>query len=167
MALDKEFSSTSVSSSDVLSDADVIDTLNDLLESSRDGEYGFAAVAEHVKAQDIKTLLLRHSDECRAAAAELQTHIRQLGGKAEEGGTAAGALHRGWVSVRATLSVATDHAMLDEAERGEDTALARYRKALKQNLPPTVRALVERQAQGAQRNHDQVKALRDAVKAAG
>lgn len=167
MALDEYFTSTSIPSGEVLSDADVIDTLNDLLESCRDGEYGFTAVAEHVKAQDIKTLMLRHADECRGAAAELQTYIRQLGGKAEEGGTATGALHRGWVSVRATLSMATDQAMLDEAERGEDAALARYRKALKQNLPAAIRAVVERQAQGAQRNHDQVKALRDAVKAAG
>lgn len=167
MALDKDFHPTGTTNTDVLSDADVIDTLNDLLESSRDGEYGFTAVAEHVKAQDIKTLLLRHADECRGAAAELQTHIRQLGGKADEGGTASGALHRGWVAIRATLSTYTDHAMLDEAERGEDAALARYRKALKQNLPATVRALVERQAQGAQRNHDQIKALRDALKAAG
>jgi hypothetical protein len=39
--------------------------------------------------------------------------------------------------------------------------VARYRKALKQNLPVDVRAVVERQAEGAQRNHDQIKLLRD------
>ena len=43
--------------------------------------------------------------------------------------------------------------------------MARYRKALKENLPPAVRSLVERQAQGAQRNHDQIKAMRDACRA--
>ena len=149
----------------VYSDEDIIESLNELLESCRDGEYGFRECAEHTKAADIKTLMGRHAEECRSAGLELQTLIRQLGGTPDEGGSVSGALHRGWVSVRGTLSGYNDQAMLDECERGEDAALARYRKALKGNLPPAIRSVVERQAQGAQRNHDQVKALRDALKA--
>ena len=152
-------------SGQVADNDDVIDTLNDLLESSRDGEYGFTESAERVNAQDLKTLLLRHADECRGAAAELAGQIRQLGGEPDEGGTTSGALHRGWVSVRGAITGYTDLAMLEECERGEDAALARYRKALKQDLPPAIRSLVQRQADGAQRNHDQIKAIRDALKA--
>lgn len=163
--VDDQLGSGRVSSA-VADNDDVIETLDDLLESCRDGEYGFRECAEHVKAQDIKTLLLRHADECRMAASELIGQIRQLGGTPDEGGTASGALHRGWVSVRGVLSGYTDLAMLEECERGEDAALARYRKALKDNMPSAIRAIVERQAQGAQRNHDQIKAMRDALKAA-
>ncbi len=148
----------------VKADGDVLDVLNDLLETSRNGEYGFRTSAEHVKAQDLKTLLNRRADDCRDAAIELQSLIRQSGGKTDEGGTAAGALHRGWVSVKSVLSGHSDVAILEECERGEDTAIGQYRKALKQELPPAIRAVVERQAQGAQRNHDQVKALRDALR---
>ena len=143
---------------------DAIDTLNDLLETCRDGEYGFRESAEHAKSPALKAEFTRHADECREAAVELMTHIRQLGGEAEEGGTTSGALHRGWVSVRGTLTGFSDQAMLDECERGEDAALARYRKAMKANLPSNVRALVENQLQGTQRNHDQIKALRDSNK---
>jgi uncharacterized protein (TIGR02284 family) len=153
-------------SGQVVDNDDVVDTLNNLLESCHDGEFGFTECAEHVQAQDIKTLLLRHADECRGAAAELARQVRELGGEPDEGGTTSGALHRGWVSVRGKLSGYTDLAMLEECERGEDTALARYRKALKGQLPSATRALVERQAQGAQRNHDQIKAMRDALRAA-
>ena len=96
--------------------------------------------------------------------AELGSKIRQLGGDLDEGGTTAGALHRGWVSVKGTLTGYSDYAMLDECERGEDVALANYRKALKQALPAAARVLVEKQSQGAQRNHDQIKAMRDALK---
>jgi len=149
----------------VADDEEIIDTLNDLLESCRDGEYGFRECAEHTRSEDLKILMHRHSGECRAAGLELQTLIRQLGGKPDDGGSVSGALHRGWVSVRATLSAYSDQAMLNECERGEDAAVARYRKALKQNLPQSIRNVVERQAQGAQRNHDQIKALRDALKA--
>ena len=143
---------------------EVIDTLNELLESCRDGEYGFMTSAEHATSADLKTTLLRHSDECRTSGLELQTLIRQLGGEPDEGGSMSGALHRGWVSVRGTLSGYSDEAMLDECERGEDSAVARYRKALKQSLPAAIRGVVERQSQGAQRNHDQIKAMRDALK---
>ncbi|MES2980317.1 MAG: PA2169 family four-helix-bundle protein [Pseudomonadota bacterium] len=143
---------------------DVIDTLNDLLECCRDGEYGFRESAEHAEAPDLKTLLMRHSEECRTAGQELMERIRQLGGEVDEGGTAAGALHRGWVSVKGTLAGYSDRAMLEECERGEDAAVARYRKALKQSLPSELRQLVERQAAGAQRNHDEIKALRDKAK---
>jgi uncharacterized protein (TIGR02284 family) len=154
-----------VAAASVDDDESVIEVLNDLLESCRDGEYGFRECAEHAKAQDLKTIMLRHADECRAGGLELQTLIRQLGGKPDEGGSVSGALHRGWVSVRATLSGYNDQAVLNECERGEDAAVARYRKAMKADLPAGVRAVVERQAQGAQRNHDQIKALRDTLKA--
>ena len=143
---------------------EVIDTLNELLESCRDGEYGFMTSAEHATSADLKATLLRHSDECRTSGLELETLIRQLGGEPDEGGSMSGALHRGWVSVRGTLSGYSDQAMLDECERGEDTAVARYRKALKESLPDAIRGVVERQSQGAQRNHDQIKAMRDALK---
>ena len=55
--------------------------------------------------------------------------------------------------------------MLEEAERGEDNAKARYSKALQKDLPQNVRLVVERQMQGVQRNHDQVKMLRDQLRA--
>jgi len=145
---------------------DVIGTLNDLLESCRDGEYGFRTSAEQAKSADIKTVLLRHANECNEAAVELETEVRRRGGKPAEGGTAAGALHRGWVAVRTALTKYDDKAVLEECERGEDTALSRYRKALKnENLPGDLRQLIERQQAGAKRNHDQIKALRDAYKA--
>ena len=147
------------------SNDDVIDTLNDVLESCRDGEFGFRECADHAKSQDLKVLLNRHSAECRDAGFELLNVIKSVGGTPDEGGTASGALHRGWVAVRAALTTYDDKAVLDECERGEDAALVRYRKALKEELPVEARVVLERQLQGAQRNHDEVKALRDAAQA--
>jgi uncharacterized protein (TIGR02284 family) len=146
---------------DVLDNDDVVDVLNDLLESSRDGEYGFHASAEHAESGELKGIFQRHSRECAAAAVELEHEIRRLGGDPASGGSVSGALHRGWVSVKTALSTNDDKAVLEECERGEDAAVARYRKALKANLPADIRMLLERQAQGAQRNHDEVRALRD------
>jgi len=145
---------------------DVVKVLNDLLETCRDGEYGFREVAEHTTTPALKTTFQKRSGECLKAGSELQAFIVRFGGKIAAGGTASGALHRGWVSVRGALGGLSDQAMLNECERGEDAALARYRKALKEEgLPVDVRDLVERQLQGVQRNHDQIKLLRDQEKA--
>ena len=146
--------------------SDVIDALNDLAECCKDGEYGFRTCAEQAERQDLKSTFTQRADDCRSGAQELYQQIRSLGGDVDQGGSAAGALHRGWVAMKATLSTYDDKAVLEECERGEDNALARYRKALKQSLPADVKQLVERQMQGVQRNHDQIKMLRDQARAA-
>jgi uncharacterized protein (TIGR02284 family) len=145
---------------------DVIDALQDLVECCKDGEYGFRECAEQAKRPDLKSLFLQRADACRQGGDELNQQIRSLGGSTEHSGSAAGALHRGWVSVKAALTTYDDKAVLEECERGEDNALARYRKALKQPLPPQIKEIVERQYQGVQRNHDQIKMLRDQERAA-
>jgi uncharacterized protein (TIGR02284 family) len=146
---------------------DVIDVLQDLAECSLDGEYGFRACAEHAKREDLKSTFLQHADECRNAWMELNEQIINCGGKVEDHGSAAGAMHRGWVAVKSTLSTYDDKAILEEAERGEDNAKARYMKALRKPLPAGVKLVVERQMQGLQRNHDQIKMLRDQFRAMG
>ncbi len=144
---------------------ETIDTLNDLIENCRDGEYGFGACAGHVKADDIRVLFSRRAEDCATATRQLEAHVLRLGGKPDSGGTAAGAAHRGWVAVRGALSSYTDLAMLEECERGEDAALARYSKALDKPLEPTARALVEEQRTGTKANHDQIRAMRDRLRA--
>ncbi|WP_053076655.1 PA2169 family four-helix-bundle protein [Caenimonas sp. SL110] len=145
---------------------DVIDVLQDLAECSHDGEYGFRACAEQAERSDLKSFFLQRADECRAAAAELNDQIRTLGGNTADHGTAAAALHRGWVAVKATLSTYDDKAVLEECEKGEDNAKARYTNAMKKPLPGPIKAIVERQLQGVQRNHDQVRQMRDQARAA-
>ncbi|HEX9718821.1 MAG TPA: PA2169 family four-helix-bundle protein [Ramlibacter sp.] len=144
---------------------DVIDALNDLVETCKDGEYGFKACAEQARRADLKSVFMQRADDCRGAAQELAEQIRGLGGKPEDGGSAVGAVERGWVAVRAKLSTYEDLAVLEECERGEDNAVARYRKALRKPLPAGIKLIVERQLQGAQRNHDQIKTLRDQLRA--
>jgi len=145
---------------------DAVDLLQDLVECCKDGEYGFRECAEQAKAADLKSTFLQRADDCRRGAQELNDLIRQLGGKAEDGGSAMGAMHRGWVAIKSKLTTYDDKAVLEEAERGEDNAKARYTKALQKNLPANVRSLVEKQLQGVQKNHDQVKMLRDQYRAA-
>lgn len=145
---------------------DIVDILNDLIETSKDGEYGFRTSAEYLKATDTQALFERRADECRQAAAELQALVSQYGGKAEDSGSTTGAMHRGWVAIKGTLSGFSDKAILEETEDGEDVALKRYRTALEKSLPSEVRSVVERQFEAVKRSHAQVRNLRDQARAA-
>lgn len=144
---------------------DTLDVLKDLVEVCKDGEYGFRECAEQAKSPELKSFLSQRAEDCRRGAQELHEQIRSLGGTVDDSGSALGAVHRGWVSVKAKLTSYDDKAVLEEAERGEDNALARYRKALQKNLPAQVRQVVERQCEGVQRNHDQVKMRRNQARA--
>ena len=148
-------------------DEDAIKTLNDLLEICRDGEYGFRECATHTQASDLKIIMAQRAEDCRRAEVDLMTLIKQMGGRCDEGGTAMGAIHRGWVAAKGKITGYSDLDMLNECERAEDVALAHYKKALNRHLPEAAHALVKQQAGGAQRNHDQIKALRDALKVTG
>lgn len=151
---------------DPMSNDDVVDVLNDLIENSRDGEAGFRTCAEEVKPARLKEVFTVRAAQCREAAAQLAQLVASYGGKPADSGTAAGALHRGWVHVKGAVGANSELSILEACERGEDAAVARYRKAMKALLPRDVRQVVQSQAMAAQRNHDQIRDLRNEARAA-
>jgi uncharacterized protein (TIGR02284 family) len=142
--------------------SDIVKTLNKLIETCKDGEFGFASGAEHARGADLQQVFARRSQECRRAASELAVLVAEYGGSPEDGGTAGGALSRGWTAVKGSVGGYSDLTLLEACERGEDTALASYRKALEESdLPLAVRMTLETQMDGVRRNHDQIRVLRD------
>jgi len=151
-------------SNDTMSNDDVIDELNTLIETCKDGEYGFRTCAEHVKSSQLRQVCTSRADECRQGATELQSLVTRLGGKADTGSSVSGSVHRGWVNLKGMLTGDSDQAALNECERGEDAALERYRDAIKKTLPDDVALVVQRQYEGVKRNHDQIRTLRDQLR---
>jgi uncharacterized protein (TIGR02284 family) len=141
--------------------SDVIATLNELIETSKDGEKGFALAANDAHDPALVPLFTDGEQSCRTAAKELQEQVRALGGNPDEGGSVKGAVHRGWMSLKSAASSRDAKAILEECERGEDYAKAKYAAALKTQMPEGVRQLVERQYQGVVSNHDRVRDLRN------
>ena len=139
--------------------------LNELIETSKDGEKGFMKAAKDAHDASLKATFTEGARRCREGAQELQDLVRSLGGDPEKSGSLAGAMHRGWVSIKEAVSKRDDKAILEEVERGEDYAKAEYKKALERALPANLRAVVERQYRGVMANHDKVRALRDRYRA--
>ncbi|CAN5851232.1 PA2169 family four-helix-bundle protein [soil metagenome] len=145
---------------------DVISTLNGLIETNKDGQEGFKTAAEGVQKSDLKSLFYEYAQQRSQFAGELQTSVRELGGDPENAGSVSGSIHRGWINIKSAVTGQDDQAILNEAERGEDSAKNAYKEALEEELPANVRAIVERQSAAVQQAHDKVKAFRDSVKSA-
>ena len=143
----------------------VISTLNSLIETLKDGQEGFRQAAEAVKDSQLKTLFGEYSLQRSKFAGEIQNHVIQLGeSEPEKTSSTAGALHRAWINLKSAVTAQDDHAILAECERGEDSAVAEYKKAMSDDahLSAPIRETVSRQYQEVKAAHDHVKALRDA-----
>lgn len=142
---------------------DLIDTLNNLIETSRDGEEGFRSCAEGVKNLQLKEMFEQAAGRCRQAVDELQAKVRSLGDDPERSGSVSGALHRAWVGIKSRITGMDEAAVLAECERGEDVARRAYEEALAKDLPPDIRSVVARQYEGVRQHEDRVRQLRNAV----
>jgi uncharacterized protein (TIGR02284 family) len=136
-----------------------ISTLNDLIETCRDGEKGFRTAAEGLKDPHVKSLFERFARQRAEMVRELQEQVTKLGGSPEQGGSASASLHRGWMNIKSLVTGNDVGAIIAEAERGEDVAKAAYAKALKEDLPAGARTLVQSQAVIVKLAHDEVREL--------
>jgi uncharacterized protein (TIGR02284 family) len=143
-----------------------ISTLNNLIETCKDGENGFRTAADGLSDPSYKAKFLEYSQQRATFARELQAQVRALGGDPEKAGSMAGTLHRGWMDIKSAVTGKSDHAILAEAERGEDVAKAAYEAALKEALPADAAAVVLRQAGKVREAHDYVRDRRDREKVA-
>ena len=141
------------------SNRNAISQLNNLIETCHDGAKGFETAAEEVHDSSARDLFRQYAHERSRFAEELRVEVQRLGGSPGGDGSVAGAAHRGWMKVKSTVAGRDDAAIIAEAERGEDAAVASYEKALESGLPPGVEAKVQRQFSEVKSAHDHVRAL--------
>ncbi len=120
--------------------------LNELIETCRNGQAGFAKAASEVADPHLRKTLGEYSEQRAQFALQIGVFVRQIGGEPEGTGSVAGALHRGLMAVKSAVTGGSEASILAECARGEDSAVATYRKSLGSNqLPPGSRELVETQ----------------------
>ncbi len=133
----------------------------ELVETLRDGERGFATAAEKLRDSDRTewaTTLERLSEQRAGFRREIVELGHEYDDDVNESGTAAAALHRGWISLKDALTGDDAGSVLGAAVTGEDHAVSEYEKALEEDLSEGFREVVSRQ-------HAEVAAARDEVKA--
>jgi uncharacterized protein (TIGR02284 family) len=144
---------------------DVISTLNNLIETCKDGQNGFQTAADGVKSSDLKTLFLGYAQQRAQFAGELQNEVLRLGGDPEKTGSVAASIHRGWIDIKSAVTGEDEGAVIAECERGEDSAVSNYKDALSENLPENIRSIVQTQYVQVQEAHDRIRSLERASSA--
>ena len=137
----------------------------DLVETLRDGQEGFAKAAEKLAdsdAPEIGATFRGYSEQRRQFADELEKLGRSYGDDVDDSGSTAGALHRGWISVKDAVTGSSPEAVLKAAESGENHAVTEYEKALDADISTGLRDVVDRQYHDVVAARDAVRSLADA-----
>ncbi|MBV9619187.1 MAG: PA2169 family four-helix-bundle protein [Verrucomicrobia bacterium] len=141
-----------------------ISTINNLIETLKDGEKGFKEAADSVRDPQLKSLFRQYSQQRHHFASELQAEAQSLGSTPEKSSSTAGAMHRAWINLKSAVTSGDDKAILAECERGEDSAVHEFEEAMRDGLTGAARELVSRQFGEIKSAHDRVRQLRDAAK---
>jgi uncharacterized protein (TIGR02284 family) len=144
---------------------EIISTINGLIETLKDGQEGFRQASEAVRDSQLKMLFNEYSLQRSKFAGELQNDAINLGeDEPETSSSTTGALHRAWINLKGAITSHDDHAILAECERGEDSAVNEYKKAMESDeLSSPIRETITRQYTDVKRAHDRIRSLRDAT----
>ncbi|MGH8102765.1 MAG: ferritin-like domain-containing protein [Chthoniobacterales bacterium] len=146
---------------------EIISTINDLIETLKDGQKGFREAADAVSNPQLKSLFAEYSQQRSRFASELQMQAKSFGeSEPETAGSTVGAMHRGWINLKSAITSKEESAILAECERGEDAAVQAFEKAMRADLPLSLRDIISRQSSQIETAHDQIKTLRDTAKKA-
>jgi len=139
--------------------SEAVSTLNDLVATCKDGEDGYMQASEGVRDTQLQSLFVTYAQQRSQFASELQHHIRDLGGTAENAESMVGSMHRGWINVRAAVTGRDENVIISECERGDHAAVESYEKALSTLNSPASRELVSRQMDAIRSAYDRIRTL--------
>jgi len=144
-----------------LSNEEVKETLQSVIESLIDGQEGFEKIGEKLEDPALRQYFAAESLKRASFRGDLETvlHIQGVH-DIKESGTSSGAIRCTWAEVKAKLG-GGDHTLLETAEAGEDAAKKAYKDALEKELPLPIKQLLDTQYAHIQSSHDYVKAERD------
>jgi uncharacterized protein (TIGR02284 family) len=145
---------------------EIISTINGLIVTLKDGQEGFRQASEAVKDSQLKSLFSEYSLQRSKFAGEQQNEAISLGeNNPENTSSTAGAIHRAWINLKSAITSQDDRAILAECERGEDSAVSEYKKAMEEKeLSSPIRDTISRQYTDVKSAHDRIRELRDAAK---
>ena len=141
-----------------------IDKLQDLIRINIDSANGVATAAAQIVPAGAASLFRNRTAKRRAFAKELRRYVRMNDEEAEDSGSVKGKLHRWWIDVVGTVRDGDQHAILAEAERGEDAIKHLYEDALPEIAGNPLNALLNEQYARVKAGHDKIRDLRDATK---
>jgi len=113
------------------------DRIKEIIEKNEDSVKGFEKAAENAKEVSTKSYFLKRAEERKLFVKTLHNATPALKtGNTEIEGSTKGAAHRTWMDIKAFFSNDNDEAMLEEAVRGDKTAISEYNEILGEAMVP-------------------------------
>ena len=137
---------------------------NTLIATTLDSAKGYADAAENSENATHQQFFREMSEERSRVAADLQAHVRSLGGDPETDSSTAGATHRGWLDLKAAITGRDEKAVVNEVERGEDYIKAKFEAALKNDeISAGTRGVLEKSFASILKGHDRASEMKHAM----
>jgi len=111
--------------------------LQEVIEKNEDAIKGFQKAAENSDDNAIESYFTGRIEQRKQFLVQLKNAASELDlGDSDIDGSAAGSMHRAWMDVKAFLSGDDDEAMLEEAVRGDKSAIEEYNKVIAETYVP-------------------------------
>jgi uncharacterized protein (TIGR02284 family) len=123
-----------------------LSVLQNLIEINNDGNHGYRLAADKIENSEYATLFHAYAQQRALFASELEREANLLG-KDVDGNEESilGAIHRGWINIKSVIAGGDSEAILRECETGDKAAVEAYEKAMKENLPSNIEAVLRKQ----------------------
>ena len=138
--------------------------LHQITQLNLDSRDGFQEAADEVDDPNLRRLFEGLARERADQAAELQALVSMEGGQPVEDGSFLASLHRTWMQIRKAIVSNDTHAILSEAERGEDHIKEAYEDLLPRTNDSRLVPVLDRQYRQVVAAHDRIRNLRDSTK---
>lgn len=139
-----------------------INTLNRLVRLCNASEKGFGVAAENVKNRGLKVMFKSYAQERAKWADAWGEEVKELGGEPAEGSGVLAAAHRGWINIKAAMTIgqlSTEKVVLGEVVRGEKVAERRFEDALQRALPEGAKTVIQERYERVRQVSDRVQEL--------
>lgn len=134
-----------------MSDAQTAQILNELIQFNKDSAKGFKRAAAELRnvdaAQQAGRLETLAKDRAQMVD-DLQRAVADLGEAPETGGSGPGTLKRGWLNIKAAMTIEhgkTKKVIVDDRLEQEEAVLEAYNDALENDLPDSIDTLLGNQ----------------------
>lgn len=138
-----------------------IEHLNGLVQTCKDGEFGYLTAAEDVRNTQLNTIFKDYANQRVQFARQLQAEVGRLGGIPLDSGTVTATLFRGWMDLKSAVTAGSGAAIVAACETGEDAAAVAFERVVNLDLSGETKTLVEKQWQQIKEAHRHMLRLKD------
>ncbi len=138
-----------------------IDVTNTLIATTLDSVKGYRDAAERSDNMNHQQFFRHMADERSQVAADLQSHVRSIGGDPRTESSTAGSVHRSWLDLKDKVTGEDEEAIISEVERGEDYIRDKFQAAMDDDkLGAATRGALEKCFASIRKGHDRASQMK-------